>query len=101
MTTFTDYLEEIHGKEYENMPDFRLYAFKNWLRKLSVNNIIEYAEQYAVLTQREVIKRIYIPIKELREQKANVGEFWLPLYKGDIQKLDDIIALLKKLEGKV
>ena len=103
MTSFTDYLESIHGKDYVGTDDCMPDDFNDWLQSQDVNDICEYAEKYAVLTQREMRGEI--------AKAKTTNEYWMK--RLNVPSSDysyghmhgwnlAIDALLKKLEeGKL
>ena len=56
LTTFEDFLKDIHAKDYhstdDNMPD----DFERWIENLDGNDYMEYAEK-ALHQQREMIRK--------------------------------------------
>jgi len=96
MTTFTDYLKSIHGKQYPHPKDIMPEDFSEWLESRYASTIIEYAEKYAVLTRRELREEIE---KLKREKIEYSGGDECDRCMSDYV-LNSVLTLLKKLEGK-
>jgi len=47
MKTFEDYLQDVHAKDYSGLDDDMADDFENWLSKLDVQELIDYAEKFA------------------------------------------------------
>ena len=45
--TFQDFLAEKHAKEYHGLDDDMSDDFNNWLTDLQIDEVIEYADEYA------------------------------------------------------
>jgi len=123
MTSFTDYLQSIHGKDYVGTDDCMPDDFNDWLQGQDVSDIIKYGEKYAVLTRRELVDEISKKInKEIKEGNPLIGGSGICrcVYDGDGKRygmcmrcandsfyahrkgeLHFARALLRKLEEKV
>ena len=65
MKTFTDYLQEIHARNYhgtdDNMPD----SFEAWISELQVDDLIKYADKVMTI-QNDSIDKLLIRIRNLQ-----------------------------------
>lgn len=56
--TFEDYLQDIHAQDYHGMDDDMPDAFDGWLVDLQVDDVIQYAEAYALESREVELKSI-------------------------------------------
>lgn len=50
--TFTEYLQDIHGKQYQGLDDEMPDDWEHWLSELSVDELIDYADNFAIKQAR-------------------------------------------------
>jgi translation initiation factor 2 alpha subunit (eIF-2alpha) len=66
--TFTEYLQDIHGKQYQGFDDEMPDDWEHWLSELSVDELIDYADDFAIkqarITSENIIERISLELKK-------------------------------------
>ena len=45
-STFEDYLQECHAKQYEGLDDEMVDDYFNWVVDLDISKVIEYADEW-------------------------------------------------------
>lgn len=66
---FEDYLQETHAQEYHGLDDDMPDAFDSWLAGLDIEEIMLYADKYAIEKCIESVKKLHDDlIKEIKQK---------------------------------